>query len=211
MKKFLAIVVLGLFWSNIGYAQIRTLSCSVNNPDINFEINERIFDIKKSTYIIIKKRAGAETEYILNKLAVSSEDSKLIISSHQDRLVPFKGSVMKEYPVSDMLLLPIVKWNNEDNFDPKSRFIWIKEFIDDMLVHTCVEQTEKSYSKKEFKKLKKNSKLVSAFEIIETYARESKDKTLKLETRIIEKEKSLNEIVKKQDINHSFSFEDKSG
>ena len=211
MKKLLAIVVLGLLWCNIGYAQIRAFSCTVNNPEINFEINDRIFDIKKGHYISIKKRTGSETEYTLNKFSEVLSNKFKMAASSRERLKPFEGKVLKNYPATDLILMPLVHWNNEDNFDPNSRFIWIKEFIDEMLVHTCLERTEKNYSKKEYKKLKKKTKTITAFELIETYARESKDTSSKLEARIIEKEKSLNQVVKKQDINHSFSFEDKSG
>ena len=204
-------MVLGLLWSGNAYAQIRTLSCTVNNPEINFEINDRIFDIKKGHYISIKKRTGSETKYTLNKFSELFSNKFKMAASFRGRLQPFEGKLLKDYPATDLLLMPLVHWNNEDNFDPNSRFIWIKEFIDEMLVHACVELTEKNYSKKEYKKLKKKTKTTTAFELIETYARESKDTTSKLEARIIEKEKSLNQVVKKQDINHTFSFEDKSG
>lgn len=212
MKRFLCLIVFSLLYFNSSYAKNVTLTCKVNNPKINFEINDRVFDTKNGHYVTIKKRAGLETNNTKYKFSTMfKENNKFTFFwQDQDRLQPFEGDVLKNYSVGDMLLMPIIKWTHED--PKKLSTLSVQEFIDGMLVHVCVPKLEKEYSKKEFKELIKRSKNLTSFELIETYARESKDKTLKLENRIIQKEIAFNQKIKENhDIDHSFSFEDKSG
>ena len=210
IKKFLFTILFTLVLSGGVSANIVSLSCKVNNSEIDFEINDRVFDIKKGIYITIKKQRGLEINYIKHKFPNSfSNDKFTFIWSEQSRLKPFNIEVLKDYSVRDMLLMPIIKWTHED--PDKLSIFDINEFIDGMLVHSCSSNQEKEYSKKEFKKLLKKSKNTTSFELIETYALETKEKTQKLQKRILEKEVAFNKSLKMEDIDHSFSFENKSG
>ena len=208
MKKLLAILVLGLLWSNYSFADITTLFCTSKKKDLEYEINERIFDLKKGYYIYIKKTTNNEVEYIINKLGGFSGKFKFQPNG-ADRIKPFKEKWDKHYTTSDLLLMPIIRWNNVSLAHNSS--FYIEEHMDKEIINTCVQKANKNYTKKEYKKIKKKAKSLTAFELIERAANETENKSLEVQKKIFEKELSLNKKVEQKDINHSFSFEDKTG
>jgi len=76
MKKLLGIVVLGLFWNNVGFADNHHsfLTCE-NNIELEVDlkknkvfVNGHVFEIgeKDDLYIYAKKKSGTAVNYTLN-------------------------------------------------------------------------------------------------------------------------------------------------
>ena len=56
MKKLLGIIVLGLLLSGNAYAEIKLFECIAVKDNSIYDKNVRLFDTKKGTYILIKKK-----------------------------------------------------------------------------------------------------------------------------------------------------------
>ena len=69
MKKlFSTILVLGLLLSGSAYAEIKLFECIAVKDNSIYDKNIRLFDTKKGTYILIKKKNNSETKYTINQI-----------------------------------------------------------------------------------------------------------------------------------------------
>ena len=230
MKKLSLYVFLGLMWCNVGIAEIKIFECIAVKDNSIYEKNTRLLDTKKGTYISIKKKNNSEIKYIINQIPGEIEDNhkfKKFKKWDRNRLHPFDQKLLNDFGVDDWLVLPFVTWGF-----PSSPYVhWeYPNNTDDSLIllesfeslvrgaeyrsraHICKEEKNEKMSKKQFKKIKKKSITISAFELISDLSEEVESIPKDVAQRIIDKEQELNQKIKKtHGIDHSFTFENKAG
>ena len=228
MKKLLGIIVLGLLLSGNAYAEIKLFECIAVKDNSIYDKNVRLFDTKKGTYILIKKKSNSEIKYMITQISGDDPSNMFKYKKFKEifdrsRLFPYKQKLWDDYTFRDWLLLPFVTWA-----DPASPYAYWKHpnntegslvLLESMESpdykskgHICKENKNEKISKKEFKKIKKKSKSISAFELIADLSEDLEFMPNEVSQRIIDKEQEVNEKIQKaNDINHSFIFEDKVG
>ena len=220
MKKILGIIFLSFLLNNVSSAKILVFECTAVKNNSVFEKNERLFETKKGTYITIQKKKNSDLNYYISQITGNNSENffkyEKFRKRDRQRLYPYKQDVLKDFGVADWMNLPFVSWGPNKT---ENGFVLLESFEKLSTVnyyiakgHECRENTNIKISKKEFKKIKKKSKQISAFELISNLSEHVDTLPKDIVKRIIDKENEINQKFKKADgIDHSFTFKDKSG
>jgi len=232
MRKILGILILGLFCCNVGVAQIKYFDCLAVKDNSIYEKNVRLFDTKKGAYISIKKKNNSETKYTINQITGDdlSKPHKFKFKSWDIvRISPFNQKLWEDedFEFDDYMVLPRVMWGEPAHpstywkhpNNPEGNLVLVETYenfkqADKSIsrAHMCKENKNEKMSKKEFKKIKKKSKPISAFETLALMSDDINVIPITVAERILEKEKEINQKAQKtHGISHSFTFEDKKG